>query len=193
MGSMLSMVYVWWSGSSKVGASALTEYGELGADADMPNETTGLTLRHRTAMIRTWDLVRPDMQTHGINFFIKLFREEPVIQSRFKGFQNKTEEQLRTNRRLAAHASTVLHAITLLVDNLDDVSTLVELLKTTGENHCKRGIPKGDFELLAPVLVNFLKTSLGSAWSPLAEEAWTKAFKVINAVIISAYDEPSDS
>ncbi|XP_068204423.1 globin isoform X2 [Palaemon carinicauda] len=193
MGSMLSMVYVWWSGSSKVGTKSLSEYGDLGPDADQPDATTGLTLRHRTAMVRTWDLVRPDVKTHGVNFFITLFREEPILKTRFKGFQNKTEDELRANRRLAAHGSTVLHAISMLVDNLDDVGTLVDLLKTTGENHSKRGIPKEDFELLAPVLVAFLRNSLGSAWSPLAEEAWTKALTVINAVIHSAYDNPSDS
>ncbi|KAG7164355.1 Globin-like [Homarus americanus] len=149
--------------------------------ADVPNPTTGLTLRHRTAMVRTWDLVRPDLKTHGIYFFLRLFREEPQLKTRFKGFMNKTEDQLRENKRLAAHGTTVLTAITSMVDNLDDVGVLVELLQTTG--------------LLAPVLLNYLRDNLGSAWTSVADEAWAKALKVIMSVIVSGYDitEPNQS
>lgn len=193
MGSMLSMVYVWWTGPSKVGSETFAEDGDLGPDADVPDSNTGLTLRQRTAMVRTWDLVRPDMKQHGINFFIELFRREPELQTRFKGFTNKTEEELKTNRRFAAHGSTVLHAITTLVDNLDDTPTLLDLLKTTGANHHNRGIPRKDFDLLAPVLIIYLNKTLGSAWTPVAEEAWIKGMKVINSVILSSYDNPQQS
>ncbi|KAK7070956.1 oxygen carrier activity protein [Halocaridina rubra] len=168
------------------------ENGDLGQDADVPDATTGLTLRHRTAMIRTWDLVRPDMKTHGVNFFLEMFRRQPVLQTRFKGFAGKSEDELKNSRRLAAHGSTVMLAINNLVENLDDLDTLVDLLKTTGDNHFRRGVPKGDFELLAPILVDFLRINLGNAWSPVADEAWTQALKVINSVIFTAYDNPQN-
>ena len=83
-----------------------------------------------------------------MNVFVsRLFETHPVLQTRFKGFAGKSSEQLRTNKRVAAHGSSVLLAITGMVDNLDDVSCLVEMLKTTGRNHVKRGIPKEDFEV----------------------------------------------
>ncbi|XP_042230174.1 globin-like [Homarus americanus] len=195
MGAVLSVIWGWFNPSSKVMALKFAEDGDLGPEADVPNPTTGLTLRHRTAMVRTWDLVRPDLKTHGIYFFLRLFREEPQLKTRFKGFMNKTEDQLRENKRLAAHGTTVLTAITSMVDNLDDVGVLVELLQTTGVNHKNRGIPKQDYDLLAPVLLNYLRDNLGSAWTSVADEAWAKALKVIMSVIVSGYDitEPNQS
>nr|CBN88274.1 hemoglobin [Carcinus maenas] len=188
MGAVLSVVWGWLSPGTQVGAVTFPEEGSLGPEADVPDKTTGLTLRHRTAIYRTWDLVRPNPKLHGINLFLTMFQEEPVLQTRFKGFAGKSIEELKNSKRLAAHGTTVVMAITAMVDNLEDVSVLVELLKNTGANHRDRGVPKGDFELLAPVLVRFLKDNLGSAWSPVAEEAWTQAMKVINAVIFTSYD-----
>lgn len=188
MGAVLSVVWGWLSPGTQVGAVTLAEEGDLGPAADVPDKTTGLTLRHRTAMVRTWDLVRPDIKTHGVNFFLAMFEAEPELQTRFKGFAGKSKAELRNSKRLVAHGTTVLMAISSLVDNLDDVSVLVELLKNIAANHKERGIPYHDFQLLAPVLVKFLRDNLGSAWSPVAEEAWPQALKVINSVILSVYD-----
>ncbi|XP_045602393.1 globin D, coelomic [Procambarus clarkii] len=190
MGGILSGLWGWIVPNSKVKAMTFPEEDDLGPGADVADPTTGLTLRHRTAMIRTWDLVRPDMKVHGVNFFLRLFQDEPIIQTRFKGFAGVPEAELRKSKRLVAHGTTVMMAITSMVDNLDDVSVLVELLKNTGANHKNRGIPREDFAKLFPVLLNFLRDSLGSAWTPKAEEGWKQACKVINAVIVSAYDSP---
>nr|XP_053653311.1 globin-like isoform X1 [Cherax quadricarinatus]XP_053653313.1 globin-like isoform X1 [Cherax quadricarinatus]XP_053653314.1 globin-like isoform X1 [Cherax quadricarinatus] len=193
MGAVFSVLWSWFSPNSKVvqvKAMTFSEEQDLGPEADVADATTGLTLRHRTAIVRTWDLVRPDLKEHGVNFFLRLFQDAPLIQTRFKGFVGLTEDELRTNKRLVAHGTTVLMAITSMVDNIDDVSVLVELLKNTGANHNTRGIPKDDFALLFPVLLNYLKDNLGSAWTPLAEEGWKQACKVIHAVIISSYDTP---
>lgn len=188
---MLSLVWSWWSAAfPQGGAVTHAEYGDLGSEADVPDPTTGLTLRHRTAMLRTWNLVRPDLKEHGANFFVRLFRSEPSLKTRFKGFANKTDEELLSNKRLAAHGTTVFMSITSLVENLDDVLVLVELVKNIAANHKQRGIPKQDFELLSPVLTNYLRDNLGSAWTPLAEEAWTQAFKVIVSVTFSTYEAP---
>ena len=69
----------------------------------------------------------------------------PESQSYFKAFANKTPEELKTDKRLAAHASTVMLAISGIVDNLGDAETLVHILKTTGRNHKRRGISKDAF------------------------------------------------
>ncbi|CAL4141546.1 unnamed protein product [Meganyctiphanes norvegica] len=183
MGGVLTSVWRWWSGDQ------LALCPNLGPEADVPDPTTGLTPRDKASIVATWDLVRPNLKQHGINFFMKLFEEEPDLQQRFASFRDKDLSELRTNKRMAAHATTVMTAIQACVDNLDDVETLVELLKTTGVNHEKRGIPKEDFELLAPVLIDFLGENLGNAWTPQAKAAWTQAMKVINAVITSQYKD----
>ncbi|CAL4161331.1 unnamed protein product, partial [Meganyctiphanes norvegica] len=161
----------------------------LGPEADVPDHTTGLTPRDKASIVATWDLVRPNLKQHGINFFMKLFEEQPDLQQRFPSLRDKMLSELRTNKRMAEHATTVMTAIQALVDNLDDVETLVEMLKSTGVNHDRRGIPKEDFEILAQVLIDFLGENLGNAWTPQAKAAWKQALKVINAVILSQYKD----
>jgi len=56
-------------------------------------------------------------------------------------------DQLKENKRLKAHAFTVMTAINGLVDNLDDPEVLTELLLKTGRNHAKRGTKAGDFQV----------------------------------------------
>lgn len=177
MGGMLTSVWRWWSGD------------QYGPEGDIPCPTTGLTPRDKDAIVGTWDLVRPNLKLHGINFFMKLFGEQPDLQSRFASFREKDLEELRTNKKMASHAVTVMTAIQACVDNLNDVETLVELLKTTGVNHDQRGIPREDFEILAPCLVEFLGENLGAAWTPRAKAAWIQALKVINSVILSQYQD----
>ena len=43
---------------------------DLGENADVPDPTTGLTPRQIAAVKATWDLVKPDLKMHGVNFFI---------------------------------------------------------------------------------------------------------------------------
>lgn len=178
MGGVLTSVWLWWSGDK-----------DIGADADVPDPTTGLTPRDKASIVATWDLVRPNLKHHGINFFMKLFEEHPDIQTSFASFRDKELSELRTNKKMAAHAVTVMTAIQACVDNLNDVETLVEMLKSTGVNHDRRGIPRKDFENLAIVLLNFFEENLGGAWTPQAKAAWTQALKVINAVILSQYKD----
>ncbi|KAK8393512.1 hypothetical protein O3P69_006682 [Scylla paramamosain] len=190
MGGLLSVAWGWVTAAGKAGSIMQPEEGSLGPYADVPDKTTGLTLRHRTAIYRTWDLVRPNVKLHGPNFFRAMFEAEPILQTRFKSFIGKTKEELKKdNKRLVAHGTTVFMAITSLVDNLEDVPVLVELIKNTANNHIRHGVPKEDFEMLPPILLKFMRDTLGSAWSPVAEEGWSQAVKVIISVILSVYDE----
>ncbi|KAG0730480.1 hypothetical protein GWK47_028182 [Chionoecetes opilio] len=161
----------------RVGAVTFPEEGDLGQESEVVDPTTGLTLRHRTAIVRTWDLVRPDIKIHGANFFLA---------AEVDGHEH-TDAHIQHSLRL------VMMSISSMVDNLDDVSVLVEILKTTAVNHKQRGIPHNDFVsffqlLLSPVLVKYLRDNLGAAWSPVAEEGWTQVLKVINSVIFSVYE-----
>ena len=48
---------------------------------------------------------------------------------------------------MQAHGTTVLHAVTAMVENLDDVDTLVVLLQNTADRHCPRGVKFLEYEV----------------------------------------------
>ena len=49
------------------------------------------------------------------------------------------------------------------------------------------------FQLLAPVLIRFLRENLGSAWSQVAEGGWTQVLQAVISVVFTAYDNPDES
>jgi hypothetical protein len=83
----------------------------------------------------------------------RLFERHPNIQKKFSGFDGKPLAVLAEDKRLKAHATTVMNAINSVVDSLGDPETLVEILKTTGKNHKRRGIEKTHFEVRG---INFM-------------------------------------
>ena len=56
-------------------------------------------------------------------------------------------EELRASPKMQAHGTTVLHAVTAMVENLDDVDTLVVLLQNTADRHCPRGVKFLEYEV----------------------------------------------
>ena len=76
-----------------------------------------------------------------------MFKAHPEIQKEFKAFVGRDPDSLKKNPRLVAHASTVMSAVSNVVDNLNDPATLVEILKTTAVNHRIRGVKKEYFEV----------------------------------------------
>ncbi|XP_018008187.1 cytoglobin-2 [Hyalella azteca] len=182
MGALISSLFSWLFGGSK--------YPALGPNPDKPNDITGLTPREARAVVVTWDIVKPNMAHHGVQFFLRLFERHPNIQKKFSGFDGKPLAVLQEDKRLRAHATTVMNAINSVVESLGDPETLVEILKTTGKNHKRRGIEKTHFESLRVVLLDYLRDNLGTAYSPMAQQGWSKALAAVNAVIFQAYDLP---
>ena len=79
--------------------------------------------------------------------YYRLFETHPHFMKKFKPFENLKLEDLVYNKRLAAHAATVMSAIDSYIENLDDVTVVVEMLKATGHNHQGRGITVEDFQV----------------------------------------------
>lgn len=92
--------------------------------------------------------------------FCRLFKKYPVTQSLFRAFKDVDPETLYENKQIAAHGSTVMAAISSVVDNLDDSDTLCEILKTTGRNHKNRGIKKEYFEVSLIISKMFTETHM---------------------------------
>ena len=55
--------------------------------------------------------------------------------------------ELRTSKKLAAHATNVMYSLTCAIDNLDDPLCLKELLLKLGENHGRRKVTEKEFHV----------------------------------------------
>ncbi|GIY25003.1 GLOBIN domain-containing protein [Caerostris extrusa] len=105
----------------------------------------------------------------------------------FKDFADVPIAELGSNKKLLGHALSVMYALNSIVDNLNDVESLIQVLQKTGESHQPRKISGYHFQNLAVVVINLLKEALGpSLMDATAEEAWRKTLEVANSIIIQA-------
>ncbi len=91
---------------------------------------------------------------------------------------------------MLAHATNVMYAITMLVDNIEYTEVLVEMLKKLGRDHYRRTITVKHFENLKLILMAFLKDKVGSdLMNDKAVAAWEKTYEVIVSVVKIGLEE----
>jgi len=157
--------------------------------SEIADSTTGLTNGEKDIIRNTWAEVKKDIKGNGYDLFIRFFTENPTYQQHFKGFSDVPIAELRGNKKVLAHANSVLYAITSLVDNLDDPECLVEMLKKVSESHVARGIAIPMFINLGTTIVGLLIDKLGpNVMDTVAIEAWKKTYGVIVHVIKQNYE-----
>ncbi|KAJ9590153.1 hypothetical protein L9F63_016738, partial [Diploptera punctata] len=132
-----------------------------GGNLDVPDPATGLTPREKNCVRRNWDLVKADIKQNGIDLLMLFFEDNPSYQNYFKAFKDVPFKELPKNPRFHAHCTSVMYALTSVVDNLDDPECLVEMLSKLGENHQRRGINRQEFINLKSVVIKLFKTKLG--------------------------------
>ncbi|KDR21529.1 Globin [Zootermopsis nevadensis] len=156
---------------------------------DIPDPDTGLTQREKMAVRRNWDIVKANIKQNGIELLIMFFEANPSHQRYFKSFRDVPLKDLPSNNRFQAHCTSVMYALTSIVDNLDDTGCLVEMLTKLGQNHRKHGISRQEFNDLKITLLKLLKKKLGSKFTCEDEAAWKKMLDVAFSVIFTGMDE----
>jgi len=130
----------------------------------------------------------PNYLSQLMYFDCRFFTTHPEYQSKFRAFAKVPIENLKDNRSFLMHAMNVMNSITSIVDTLDNPESLVDDLKQIGLNHRKRPIEAIHFHNLAAVLLAFLQSALGSAFTEQAQKSWNKAMGVIISTILSTLE-----
>jgi len=133
------------------------------------------------AVKQSWKLVEKDLQGAGVLFFSNIFRGNPELLDLFsfrdyKGSLEKSPAFLR-------HSLGVMRAVGLVVGNLEDLDSVIPVLKALGRSHKEFGVLTGMFATIGGHLINTLKSALGAAWTPEVEEAWITAYGTVSAVM----------
>lgn len=160
---------------------------------DIPDPGTGLTPREKMAVKRNWELVKVDTKQNGIDLLVMFFEANPDYQNYFRGFKDVPLKELPSNPKFQAHSTSVIYALTSVVDNLDDTGCLVEMLTKLGENHHRHGISRQEFHNLKIVVMKFLKTKLGSKFTSDDEAAWSKTLDTAYSVIFKGLDKAKEA
>lgn len=123
----------------------------------------------------------------------RFFAENPSYQKLFKALKDVPHSELKDNKKMLAHATNVMYAVTMLVDNIDDTEVLVEMLSKLARNHSRRKISVEMFENLKISLMGTLKEKLGSdLMNDEAVCAWDKTYGVILSVVKPGLENPSE-
>ncbi|KAI0215889.1 hypothetical protein LSAT2_032024 [Lamellibrachia satsuma] len=114
-----------------------------------------LTPEGKKAVQDTWAPVAANPKHFGVLLFIRYFEEYPRTQDFFEHFKGKSLEELKTSPKLRAHGTTVLHAVTAMVENLDDPDTMVVLLNNTVDRHTPRTVGFPEYAVGTMLIVAF--------------------------------------
>lgn len=137
---------------------------------------------------RTWDIIKADTKQNGVDLLIMFFEANPSYQSKFKSFKDVPLKDLPRNPKFQAHCTSVMYALTSVVDNLDDTGCLVEMLFKLGQNHYRHGISRQEFTNLKTTVLKLLKRKLGPKLKTEDEAAWNKTIDVAYSVIFKGLD-----
>jgi len=130
-------------------------------------------------VVETWGILRPNAKEAGVELFNRFFGAHPEYQKRFSSFKGVPLSELRTSKKLAAHATNVMYSLTCAIDNLDDPLCLKELLLKLGKNHGRHQVTEKEFHDLAVVVMQLLRDKLGNQLTSEGENAWKKALDVL--------------
>ncbi|XP_063423431.1 globin-like [Mytilus trossulus] len=141
-----------------------------------------LSEEEETAVKESWTVIWNDKTTNGIKIFVKLFTLYPDAINRFKDFNGLTLEEVKVHKKLRVHALSVVYGLKSFIDNLDDVETLVELVKKNASNHVERKVTETQIMWLKPIFIDILEEIMGDEMTDVHRTAWNKLFNAIQSL-----------
>lgn len=109
----------------------------------------------------------------GEIFYNRLFEIAPEVRPLFKG-------------DMKAQSVKLMEMLTVAIATLNDRQGLAILLRKLGREHKGYGVKDSHYDRVGEALIWTLRTSLGDAFTPRLEQAWTQLYADIASVMIAA-------
>ena len=122
----------------------------------------------------TWKMMAPMADEVARRFYERLFEIDISAQALFKS------SDLPQQRR------KLVQALSLVVQGIDDLSTLVPVVADLGRRHAQLGVTDSQYDSVGAALLWTFERSLGSAWTNEAKLAWAGAYAVLAGVMREA-------
>lgn len=138
----------------------------------------------------TIDIIKstvPVLKIHGVEitttFYKNMFENNPEVKQFFNMNRQASGEQPK------ALAMAVLAA----AQNIDNLSTIMPVVKKIGVKHCDCGIKEEHYPIVGANLLGAIKEVLADAATEEIIEAWGKAYGVISKIFINVEKEIYES
>jgi hemoglobin-like flavoprotein len=122
----------------------------------------------------TWKMIAPMADEVARRFYERLFEIDTSAQALFKS--SDLPEQRRK----------LVQALSLVVQGIDDLSTLAPVVADLGRRHAQLGVTESQYESVGVALLWTFEQSLGSRWTKEASRAWASAYAVLAGVMKEA-------
>jgi hemoglobin-like flavoprotein len=108
-------------------------------------------------------------------FYGRLFELDPSLRPLFCGDMNKQGRKL-------------MDALDVVVENLDDIESLLPGIRNLGRRHARYGAQAQHFETVGQALILTLEEVLGEDFTDDTREAWTVAYGLLASTMIGAME-----
>jgi hemoglobin-like flavoprotein len=109
-------------------------------------------------------------------FYTVLFTDYPEVQPLFAHTQmEKQHKQL-------------FQSLVFTVNNLRNPDVLSNALRGLGTRHVQYGVLPQHYPMVGSSLLKAFEVSLGAAWTPDVQQAWTEAYEVVAQLMLEGTD-----
>jgi len=124
----------------------------------------------------SWEKVKPISATAAELFYARLFELDPEAKALFTG-------------DMGEQGAKLMNMITVAVDNLNDLGTIVDALKASGRRHVDWGVKDSQYDTVGAAFLDTLEKGLGDDFTPEVKQAWTNVYGVLSSTMIEAAEE----
>lgn len=124
----------------------------------------------------TWKSVEAIAPQAAALFYANLFEADPSLKPLFKG-------------DMTAQGKKLMQMIGAAVGKLNDLDTLVPILKNLAVRHVAYGVKDAHYDTVGAALLKTLGQGLGPAFTPEVQQAWTEVYTTMAGVMIGASKE----
>ncbi|XP_055594825.1 hemoglobin-3-like [Uranotaenia lowii] len=140
----------------------------------------------KITLLSAWALIKPELDIHGRNLYLLLYREYP----RFKPFFDFCTDGICTikhvrGREMEAHSIQVFRILGQLIEEgLRDSEIFENTLRAIALAHADTGVTGADVREFGGVLLSYLVDALG----PQASNSLTVAFEKLVDLVGESFD-----
>jgi len=119
----------------------------------------------------SWSQVAINAEAAGNLFYQRLFEVAPEVRHLFRG-------------DITSQSKKLMSMITMVVNKLDKLDTLMEDIKALAKRHNHYGAQAEHYRIVGECLIWTLSTGLSEKWNQETEAAWVDAYTILAGAMI---------
>jgi len=148
---------------------------KMASEYQQETSPSPLTPKQIQLIRESWAKVLPIKDTAAELFYAHLFELDPDSKALFRGKLDYQGDKLMTT-------------LTVVVNNLDNLDTIIPILQAMGKRHLIYKVQAEQFETVGVAFLWVLEQGLGDDFTDEVQAAWRIAYGLIASVMLEAYE-----